>query len=160
MKFVGIDVGVTGAMAFVDQQGHYQEVFDLPVELVRYAEKGKEHTRLDVRRFVHYLAFVGCQDVVVTELLWANSSNGALASFGLGKTFGAVESSLTWHCAATKHFVSPLKWKNHFRLGKDKKAALRTARALFPDAPLHLEQHHNRAEALLIARYGSEVYRR
>jgi hypothetical protein len=54
-------------------------------------------------------------------------------------------------------FVLPRLGSDPFGLAGDKAACLAKARELYPAAPLHLAKHHNRGEALLIARYGLDV---
>lgn len=53
--------------------------------------------------------------------------------------------------------VSPRRWKKLYGFGKDKKDALAIARELYPqlrDADLKYAKDHNKAEAVLIARWG------
>jgi hypothetical protein len=46
-------------------------------------------------------------------------------------------------------------WKRYFKLwGKHKRDGLVLARKMYPEAELHLIKHQDRADALLIARYG------
>ena len=57
-------------------------------------------------------------------------------------------------------FVSPAKWKSHFRLvGKPKDAARELAIRLYPEAASHLslKKHQGRADALLLARYAVDM---
>jgi crossover junction endodeoxyribonuclease RuvC len=55
--------------------------------------------------------------------------------------------------------VSPAVWKKHFKLPADKEASRALALPLFPATAEHFarKKDHGRAEAALIARYGSEV---
>jgi crossover junction endodeoxyribonuclease RuvC len=61
---------------------------------------------------------------------------------------------------SAKHYpmelVRPLDWKKAFGLSKSKDLARSRAIRLYPEAPLALVKHHNRAEALLIAKYGHD----
>ena len=53
-------------------------------------------------------------------------------------------------------------WKKAMGLSaktKDAKDMARTmAQRMYPSADLHLKKHHNRAESILIARYGQNEY--
>jgi hypothetical protein len=51
--------------------------------------------------------------------------------------------------------VTPQNWKAFYGLtGQEKAASMKLAQGLYPDADLRLVKHHNRADALLMARYG------
>ena len=45
-------------------------------------------------------------------------------------------------------------WQKFFGLTNDKDQSLRLAKELYPEAPITLKKHHNKAEALLIAHYA------
>jgi len=53
--------------------------------------------------------------------------------------------------------VTPAKWKKHFGLSSEKEQSRAMASKMFPEAALHLKKHHDRAEALLLARYLWEI---
>lgn len=152
--YLGIDIGKTGAIGVVDEDGGYIDVEDLPIEVLEVGNKKKAGWRLDAKGFVNIFASLNIHTVTI-EALWANSTNGALAGFSMGRLLGSVEVLLQGCVQAPQYYVAPLRWKRHFNLiGQDKSASLGLARELFPEAPLSRKKDHNRAESLLLAYYG------
>lgn len=154
MKFYGIDVGRTGAIGVVES-GKYAGVEDLPIETYRNTAKGKERWQLDCWAFEKLAKRMQFCDtaIVMIEDVWPNSSNGSVPSFGLGQILGTIKGCFHYHFLKPS-YVAPIRWKKALGLGKEKYESLAKARELFPEAPLHLKKHHNRAEALLIAYYA------
>ena len=161
---VGIDTGTTGAIAVLTDDGKYVNVFDMPVNITEYKARYKGEMVNRKRRSVNaeevYLILkqlCDSHDVnrVVLELINSMGNDAAYASMQMGKSYGIVEGCLSaLPVEVTK--VLPRTWKGSMDLkGGDKKSALVRARKLWPDAPLHLEKHHNRAEALLLASFSA-----
>jgi hypothetical protein len=57
------------------------------------------------------------------------------------------------------HLVAPAIWKKHFRLDPDKEKSRALALRLFAASPEHFsrKRDHNRAEASLLAVYGTSL---
>jgi hypothetical protein len=56
------------------------------------------------------------------------------------------------------HLVTPGKWKNHFKLDRDKEKSRALAIQYWPGCGFfERKKDHGRAEAALIARYGAEA---
>ena len=154
---LGIDVGLTGAVAVLTDEGVAVEVFDLPV-----MASGKHVARVSKQINAGVLAMAlrhRQEDRALGDLLafverqQAMPAQGVSSVFSLGHSYGKVCGVLA-ALAIPYILVSPRAWKKHFALGKDKGEALTLARKTFPTMELHLKKHHNRAEALLIAAYG------
>ncbi|HYC01631.1 MAG TPA: hypothetical protein VEC57_21045 [Candidatus Limnocylindrales bacterium] len=147
MITIGIDPGLTGAIAAVDQSGHY-EVHDLPVQRDKSLAwiDGAELGRI-VRAFgaAHYMTGI-------IERVSAMPKQGVASSFGFGVNFGSVLGVIQG-LGIRLELVTPAKWKREMALGSDKDAALHKARLLFPLADLRLKKHDGRAEALLLAHW-------
>lgn len=94
---------------------------------------------------------------IVIESVFGMPGQGITSTSKFMRAVGAIEAV----CELTRypvHFVSPQKWKKHFGLIKcDKNASLDIARKLYPEAPLSKKKDHNKAEALLLARYLFEM---
>ena len=94
---------------------------------------------------------------ICIEQVFGMSGQGITSTSKFMRAVGAIEAV----CELTRypvHFVSPQKWKKHFGLIKcDKNASLDIARKLYPEAPLSRKKDHNKAEALLLARYLYEI---
>lgn len=145
---VGVDPGLTGAVAILDNNTALVGLADLPV--CRTPGKLAWINGLELEELLaHYLHI--SKGVAVVELASAMPKQGVSSTFAFGVTFGSILSVLqAWEMPL--HLVRPSQWKKDLQLaGKDKKASLYKARLLFPMADLKLAKHHGRAEALLIA---------
>lgn len=168
MIFLGIDIGVTGAIAAVDKEGRFIAVRDLPIipfGVWKFADgPGLMRAMRDMCRVndVHHNARVSIE--------YAGGMGGptfgktAIAS--LNRVSGAVVASVMI-AGYPLELVSPAKWKALFGLTKkreekiDMKAkAAALARMKFPDAEEFLERakDHNRAESILLAEYGRRMF--
>ena len=151
MLTVGIDPGLTGAVAFL-RNGEYYSLFDIPTTL-----KGTGSVKQEVepgglkRMFLERLE--GREDVAIAlERVSAMPGQGSSSVFSFGDTYGCCRSvaSLTGY---PLYLVTPTTWKKHFGLGRDKEESRALATRLFPGAELHLKKHADRSEALLMARW-------
>ena len=151
MLTVGIDPGLTGAVAFL-RNGEYYSLFDIPTTL-----KGSGSVKQEVepgglkRMFLERLE--GREDVAIAlERVSAMPGQGSSSVFSFGDTYGCCRSvaSLTGY---PLHLVTPTTWKKHFGLGRDKEESRALASRLLPGAELHLKKHADRSEALLMARW-------
>jgi len=151
MLTVGIDPGLTGAVAFL-RNGEYYSLFDIPTTL-----KGSGSVKQEVepgglkRMFLERLE--GREDVAIAlERVSAMPGQGSSSVFSFGDTYGCCRSvaSLTGY---PLYLVTPTTWKKHFGLGRDKEESRALATRLFPGAELHLKKHADRSEALLMARW-------
>jgi crossover junction endodeoxyribonuclease RuvC len=145
---LGVDPGLTGAIAFLTPS-HLDlvTVDDMPVagDAVNAA----------------YLADRIMQmrpDCAMVELVGAMPGNGVSSMFKFGRAFGTVLGVLAALDVPT-HFVTPAKWKKHFRLSADKDAARGLANRLWPAKAKDMARKMDagRAEAALIARYAAET---
>lgn len=96
-------------------------------------------------------------DGAVIELVGAMPGQGVSSMFRFGHSFGTV-CGVVSALRVPVHYVSPVKWKRHFGLSKDKEESRRRATELWPDhASLFARKKDDgRAEAALLARYGVE----
>lgn len=168
--YVGIDVGLTGAVALLDTQGKYMAVHDIPI-MARGKATGKVKNCINpaalagmlVELFTlasnHWRAtkpLITDVDVFcVFEQVSAMPGQGVSSVFSLGDTFGCVRGVVACLEFQSKS-ISPVSWKKYFKIPSDKEVARALAINLFPKAPLSRKKDHNRAEALLIARYAWE----
>lgn len=154
---VGIDVGVTGAIAFINQHDPSDYiVLDIPAELK--VTNGKKRRSVDFASLVtlleEYLPEIA---TCFVEAVHPMHTNGSIASFKLGQSYGGVVGVLT-ALKLPVSLVTPQVWKKHHNLlKKDKSIALAYARSFYGTSRLNRAKDHNRAEALLIARYGYDM---
>lgn len=137
---LGIDPGMSGALAWLNDDGSINTLVDMPLTPDR---------RVDVQRVWDSL-WSGDRTVIerVAGRNGQAGQNGFMANYG--RLLGVVE------LLTEPILVSPQKWKAHHRLtGKDKHASRRLAQELWPDQA-HLfkrAKDDGRAEAALIARW-------
>lgn len=157
MISIGIDPGLSGAVAFVDHRSCVVE--DLPT--VALPGNGLVTRKIDGRAFAELLRRYTVAgepvQVFLEQVSTMGGKNNAVQTQGsLMRTLGAIEAVL--ECMRMPPtMVYPQKWKGWYGLGKDKAAALDKARGLYPalaTSTLKLAKHHNRAESLLIAHWG------
>ena len=148
MLYIGIDPGLTGAVAILDQAGEVVLVADLPIirDLSLAWIDGSSMQSLILG------ALDGRRAVAMIERVSSMPGQGIASSFLFGVGFGSVLSVLQ-AMTIPLHFVTPAVWKRSYGLSKDKQASLHKARLMFPNAELHLAKHNGRCEALLIAEY-------
>jgi len=149
---IGIDPGITGAIAFINGNGYLVE--DLPV-----MANGKGTAKIKncinpaaLAELIKLNSDVGEQ--IYLERVSSMPGQGVASMFSMGDTFGSIRAV----CAVLNRslvIITPQEWKKYYKLGKDKELARAKAIQLFPDAPLSRKKDHNRAEALLIANYGA-----
>jgi crossover junction endodeoxyribonuclease RuvC len=149
---LGVDPGLTGALAVLSTDGSLELVADLPIVRDRslaWVDGGALQSML-------LGAIGGRQSRAVIERVSAMPRQGVASSFQFGVGFGSILSVLqALHIRI--EFVTPVVWKKSYGLSKDKHASLHKARLMFPTVELHLAKHDGRAEALLIADYGRRI---
>ena len=162
MIVIGIDIGLTGAVAAVDSRG------TATVRDIATIPDGKGR-RIDGRALIlaiRDIVPIGQSALVLFEDVRArpggngNAHGNTMHSQGsMMRSRGIVEAVIDITRLESK-VVQPQTWKRHFGLlGKPKAASMDTARGLFPSIGHDLKRvkDHNRAEALLIAQYGHKV---
>lgn len=144
MKVVGIDPGVTGALALHDG-GKLTTLEDMPVFDGRVDGAGVS----DILRAMD-------PDAVYIETSHAMPRNGTIASFSLGMNTGIVI-GVVQSLSHPLFRITPARWKSKMGVTKLDKNGLRgIVREMYPDwqSCFARVKDHNRAEAVLISRYG------
>ena len=156
MRIFGIDPGLTGAIAILDDK-KIVEVTDLPT----MSDGKKNKKQLNSAHLSQYISsniIDLSKSVVVVEQVNAMPGQGVTSMFNFGQTFGAIKGI----CAALElpiFFVRPSKWKKHFELINSSKDASRTkAIEMYPklSSQLSKKKDVNRSDAILIARFFSD----
>jgi crossover junction endodeoxyribonuclease RuvC len=150
MLFVGVDVGLTGAVAAIGASGQFIDVWDMPVEVGR---TGKNRMcAKGLQGVMNQLSTYSLNQRFTVEQVAAMPKQGVSSMFNFGDSFGVVRAVIALTDMPVE-FVSPMSWKKKMGcVGTDKDYALTLARQYYPAAPLHLKKHIGRADALLIAR--------
>ena len=123
MKIIGVDPGLSGAIAVLENN-KVLSLFDMPV-----MPEGKKNKRqLNSAQLVKLLKdnISKNEEIsVVIEQVNAMPGQGVTSMFNFGQTFGAIKGI----CAALGlpvFFVRPSKWKKHFELINSSKDSSRT----------------------------------
>ena len=123
MKIIGIDPGLSGAIAILENN-QVINIFEIPV----MSEGKKNKRQLNSALLVSLLRenINKSEEVaVVVEQVNAMPGQGVTSMFNFGQTFGAIKGI----CAALDlpiFFVRPSKWKKHFELINSSKDSSRT----------------------------------
>lgn len=165
MIVVGIDPGITGAVAVMDG-ANVVRVYDTPIALVNNKKV------YDPLRMLEILQLAGKATVYIELVhggIFANRlgpggkpmTMGAVSAFNFGKGYGLWLGLIA--ALSLPHVqVAPATWKKHLLadMPKGKGASLEVAKRLYPEKALTVltrQKDEGRAEAMLIATYG---YRR
>ena len=157
MKIIGIDPGLSGAIAVLENN-KVLNVFEMPV----MSEGKKNKRQLNSSLLVNLLKenVINNEEVaIVVEQVNAMPGQGVTSMFNFGQTFGAIKGI----CAALGFpifFVRPSKWKKYFELINSSKDSSRTkAIEMYPKLSNQLAKKKdvNKSDAILIARFYSET---
>lgn len=165
--FLGIDPGLTGALAVLSDDLKIIKFYDTPVLVVMSAKKKRQQMNAPMIRimFEEIRSVYGSDLLAVIEKVSAMPSThegdkgtgmGATSAFNYGKGVG-IWLGLLAGCQIPFEEVHPATWKASLLrdMGKDKDASRVKAMNLFPHiaSQLQLKKHHGRADALLMAAY-------
>ncbi|MFM6304901.1 MAG: hypothetical protein ACKPH7_02335 [Planktothrix sp.] len=145
--FIGIDPGLSGAIASISPAGiHF---IDCPI--IKVSGKTKPNPTLmasELRRLITP------DSIIIIESVHAMPGQGVSSMFSFGLGYG-VWLGIVAALNVPIEFVTPQAWKKYYSLGPDKEASRVKALQLFPSqaSELKLKKHHGRAEALLLAEY-------
>lgn len=152
--YIGIDPGITGAIAVLDSNAKFVTLIDMPV-----MAKGKGHSKIknQVNPVALYESLAPYKSsIALLEQVNAMPAQGVSSMFSLGDTFGSIRSVLATLYIPVE-LVSPQTWKKFYKLPADKEIARAKAIQLFPEASLHRKKDSDRAEALLMAKYLIDI---
>ena len=153
MKILGIDPGLSGAIAILENK-KVISLYDMPV----MAEGKKNKKQLNSAQLVNIIKrhiLPNKETFVIVEQVSAMPGQGVTSMFNFGQTFGSIKGI----CAALGlpiFYVRPAKWKKHFELINSSKDASRTkVIEMYPSISSRLTKKKdvNKADAILIARY-------
>ena len=157
MRIIGIDPGLSGAIAILEDK-KVLDLFEMPV----MAEGKKNKKQLNSAQLVNILknnVENENETAIVVEQVNAMPGQGVTSMFNFGQTFGAIKGV----CAALKlpiFFVRPSKWKKYFELINSSKDSSRTkVIEMYPSLSNQLSKKKdvNKSDAILIARFYSET---
>ena len=156
MIFFGIDAGFSGAVAILEPSTGYLEIHDMPV---MPAANGKvelaHHALLDLLAVED-----NSKHVCILEKVSARPKQGVVSVFRFGECYGAIQMAIAASELELK-YVTPQTWKRYFGLTSDKDTSMALACQRFPKHAHYFKRKKDdgRAEATLIALWGSEVFK-
>ena len=139
--FIGIDPGLSGAIAALSRAGDIFKIWDMPS--VKIGRSGQ----VDVYQLSVILAGFKNAKVLV-EQQQSMPKAGVQSSFNHGRNTGQLLATLDLSRLPWSEVRANI-WKKKMGVTNDKKSALALARRLWPA----FEGRHDRAEALLLAEY-------
>ena len=157
MKIIGIDPGLSGAIAILENK-QVITLIDMPV----MAEGKKNKRQLNSAQLVSIIKENiknNEEVVVVVEQVNAMPGQGVTSMFNFGQTFGAIK-GISAALELPIFFVRPSKWKKHFELIKSSKDSSRTkVIEMYPNLANQLSKKKdvNKSDAILIARFFFET---
>lgn len=160
MRVLGIDPGVSGALALLDTSlGDELTIHDMPAVTLSKA-RGRQGREI-METFLWKIARDTAPDFAFVERVHAMPKQGVTSTFNFGVAYGLVRGVLAG-CDCQVHLTPPTEWKRWFKLGNDKAQARLLASRLFPAhaGKFSRVSDDGRAEAALIALYGSEYLTR
>lgn len=158
MTIIGIDPGLSGAIAEIDEKGKIIQLIDMPV--ISYKKGEKVRRDYDVGFIRAFFNTIQKKIVFIEKMQSMPPGFRVQASFSLGECQGIFRGMFSAFGIGYE-FILPKEWKKHFQItrakGDGKAQAFQIASRLFPEAKMKTEKGRvldGRSEALLIAEYG------
>ena len=150
---LGIDPGLTGALAVLDSDGKL-EVWDIPTHEIEVGKKRKKTINLQYLDRI-FADIRSMALIAYIERVGARPKQGVTSCFNFGVVYGALKMGLAAHNFSV-NTVEAREWCKVLRVPRGKDGSLLRASELMPSCAEHwpLKKHHNRADAALIAYYG------
>ena len=160
MLILSCDPGLTGALALLDSQRGLLECEDIPT-CGNGTASGSMRNWVDadgLQRILmdwsHRHAFAQHSVRAVIERPIPMPKLPAQTVASQFDTFGVLRALIGGRVGpGGLHLVNPQAWKKLFGLGTDKNASRACCLRLYPNAPVTLVKHHNRAETILIGHW-------
>lgn len=165
--YIGVDPGISGAIAFYTPANEDLLVFDMPIAV---RSSGKKEisveglsSMVDGQKAFKRLENAFYEDVgamVYVDRYGVKRGQGAASSFSFGKSIGVVLGVLVAHGVKVKGLQAAV-WKGIVGLSKDKNLSREKAVELFPgyERLFELKKHDGRAEAAILAWLCSERFK-
>jgi hypothetical protein len=158
----GVDPGTSPTIAVLDSESGRISIYD---ELSAATRINGRNTSQPVPELVRFALSESQPDLVLIEHVWMRPVRGPAAQGAVSQARLVASMHLVWGVAAglgiRVELVVPGTWKRHFRLrGGAKEDSRLKCLNVMPESARFLmrKMDHNRAEALLMARFGLETY--
>jgi crossover junction endodeoxyribonuclease RuvC len=155
---VGIDPGLSGAIAFYDSMMETLETFEMPTLTAGTKSKsGKNKRILDIANIAAMFDSQSSSiQKVIIENVHAMPGQGVSSMFNFGVSFGIIKGIIAANFLPVE-FIEPIKWKKALRVPAAKDGARLKANEFFPkySSQWAKAKWDGRAEAAMIAYYGA-----
>lgn len=169
--YLGIDPGVHGAFALLDEQSRFIGLWDMPTQRIGKSA-GREYDAPAIVRLMESVRTVLRGVLIVgIEQAQMRPTEARQITAKVWYGYGLLAMGMTMLVPHQIYRVDAHEWKAMLSVatpkGTPRKDAYRTlkslalerAHALWPEAVLEIKRNHNRAEALLIAEYVRRMER-
>jgi len=150
---VGLDPGISGAIAFLKDNLEFIAVFDMPTMPL-----SKSKNQVNAAALAKIIRLHPWPMTAYLEAVSAMPKQGVSSMFSFGTSYGIVQGVLAALDIPTV-LIRPQVWKVRAGLrGADKDMARTLAQRLYPMAELSRKKDIGRADAILIARFAIESH--
>jgi crossover junction endodeoxyribonuclease RuvC len=146
---LAVDPGITGAFAWITDDGHLVEIMDMPTTEVR----GKRRISASLVRDIMMRRAIA---LVAIEAVGPMPKEASAGSFAFGYGAGILE-GVAAGLALPVQMVTSAVWKRGAGLSSDKGVARQMAQRYWPGAAKEFARvkDHGRAEAALLGRWAA-----
>jgi crossover junction endodeoxyribonuclease RuvC len=154
--FIGIDPGLSGAIAFLDTEKGVLSISDMPTLEVKRNNKAKKEVSPHGLANILTLGACGWKPTAVLERVGAMPGQGVTSVFSFGRSVGLVEGVLAAYNIPVS-IVTPQAWQKAAGVRGGKDGSRLRASELFPNyAELFARKKDDgRADAALMAWYAA-----
>ena|ERR1700728_1910689 len=156
-RYLGCDVGLSGALAYYDPLTRELEIIDMPTLEIKVNNKKKR--QIDLYTLAREVdARKNDTRKAVVELVGTMPGQGITSSFNFGFSAGCMQMVIASNFIPMMT-VSPRVWKKAMSVTADKDTAFREASRLLPhhSGKWNLKKHDGRVEATLLAIYAAQT---
>lgn len=152
MRILGIDVGLNGALALIED-GQLLEVHDMPTVTL---ERNSKTKRMVNAQALSLIIRGSKADAAYLERLSAMPGQGVTSMFSMGQSLGVVLGILAAYQIATTT-IPPRTWQKALDVPQGKDGSRYRAAQLFPESAdlFQRVKDDGRSDATLIAAYGA-----
>lgn len=154
MIYIGIDPGLSGAIAVFDMKKGHLSVIDMPV--VEVERNGKKKRELSPAMLAHVLGLIGKPSTAFVERVGAMPGQGVSSVFSFGRSLGTIEGALA-ALQIPMTLVVPQAWQKACGVRGGKDGSRQRAAELFPNFAdlFSRKKDDGRADAACLAWYAA-----
>jgi len=151
--YIGVDPGISGAIAVIDRGGMIVDIFDMPT--LEYASGKSKKQRVNPNGIVAELRLLKDRNVeAAVEQVNAMPGQGVTSMFSFGRSLGILEGTLAG-LDVPYTLITPAVWKKKMSVTSSKDSSRELAMRTWPSKAelFKRKKDDGRAEAALLALY-------